>query len=160
MALPSLASCSYLCFSVARNTLTPSLHLVIASSSFKIHFISHFLCEALELTFGLINISAALASVIEIAYLMSEKKRLYFQVSSQLHVSTKFSAVGTSVHRIEENIRVLAKWSSVSFFVTQAGRGIDKCPDKSVTNEGLHFYKGIRSICFRSPVSELVVQIL
>ena len=65
--------------------------------------------EDLELTFGLINISAALASVIEIAYLMSEKKRLYFQVSSQLHVSTKFSAVGTSVHRIEENIRVLAK---------------------------------------------------
>lgn len=40
------------CVSVARNTLTPFLHLVIASSSFKIHFKSHFLCEALELTFG------------------------------------------------------------------------------------------------------------
>lgn len=42
-----------LCVSVARNTLIPFLHLVTASPSFKLHFKSHFLCEALELTFGL-----------------------------------------------------------------------------------------------------------
>ena len=68
-------------------------------------FLTHWATrEVLELTFGLINICATLASVIEIAYLMSEKKSLYLQVSSQLHISTKFSAVGTRVHGIEENI--------------------------------------------------------
>lgn len=41
-----------LCMCFCSQKYTSFLHLVIASSSFKIHFKSHFLCEALELAFG------------------------------------------------------------------------------------------------------------
>lgn len=110
MALPSLASCSYLCFSVARNTLTPSLHLVIASSSFKIHFISHFLCEALELTFGF-PVSRVSSSLVPQVTVMASP-------TCNIFLTSTFSSRHRSVAVGAELVRFCVLSTALSWFLS------------------------------------------